>query len=107
MRGDSRPSLSAIGIGLVLPIVQHRRHHGADVVGWLETERRSIDPSVLVIGEFEEQQAGAVAAIADGLARADVLVQELDFEALLLRLELDDVPDRDDAHYLALVVDDR
>jgi hypothetical protein len=45
--------------------------------------------------------------IADGLARADVLVQELDLEALLLRLELDDVPDRDDAHHPAPVVDDR
>jgi hypothetical protein len=41
------------------------------------------------------------------LGRADVLVQELDLEALLLRLELDDVPDRDDAHDPALVVDDR
>ena len=41
----------------------------------------------------------------DGLARADVLVQELDLEALLLRLELDDVPDRDDAHRPAAVGD--
>jgi hypothetical protein len=41
------------------------------------------------------------------LGCADVLVQELDLEALLLRFELDDVSDRDDAHYLALVVDDR
>jgi hypothetical protein len=50
---------------------------------------------------------GAWAANADVLARADVLVQELDLEALLLRLELDDVPDRDDAHNPALIVDDR
>ena len=51
--------------------------------------------------------AGAWAANADALACADVLVQELDLEALLLRLELDDVPDRDDANHPALVVDDR
>ncbi len=41
------------------------------------------------------------------LVRADVLVQELDLETLLLRLELDDVSDRDDAHHAAPVVDDR
>jgi hypothetical protein len=41
------------------------------------------------------------------LVRADVLVQELDLEALLLRLELDDVSDRNDAHHAAPVVDDR
>ena len=40
------------------------------------------------------------------LGRADVLVQELDLEALLLRLGLDDVPDRDDARHPAPVVDD-
>jgi hypothetical protein len=40
------------------------------------------------------------------LGRADVLVQELDLEALLLRLGLDDVPDRDDAHHPTPVVDD-
>ena len=34
-------------------------------------------------------------------------MQELDLEALLLRLELDDVSDRDDPDHLALVVDDR
>jgi hypothetical protein len=51
--------------------------------------------------------AGAWAANADALACADVLVEELDLEALLLRLELDDVPDRDDANHPTLVVDDR
>jgi hypothetical protein len=41
------------------------------------------------------------------LVRADVLVQELDLEALLLRLELDDVSDRNDAHHAATGVGDR
>src|SRR5512132_2022002 len=43
------------------------------------------------------------AAARNGSARADVVVQELELEALPLGLELDDVPDRDDPYHLAAV----
>jgi hypothetical protein len=57
LRGERRPLSRTVGIslGLVVPVVQHRCHDGADVVGRPDPERCPVDPLVLVIGELENE----------------------------------------------------